>query len=345
MPMIELTPKQVELLRSNGLKTKLYPDRNFYDWQCVWDFFWSALYHGWLDDDVEGRHAAEDLLQAMAQARADDSARERGLEAGEAVLLAPLQEQLLVSLHLPAVIYTGMPDDQWDGIREGLLEAQRAIGHDYLYGDTYSYIQLCFDIVETMDKAKRYSEGGEGARVIDHLMQHKKEVAYALVTKYDPLELQPGEPDGYEIDAYIWESEVIGTYVLKHASVEQASEVVAYVLNRSFRDYLEPFDVEDLARDLLRYLPDDLLDPAEFPSFEADLKPLIDAQFADFEERMPWVIENLRKRAMDEGRDPDYYSYLYDVHFLSTFMSDYAVKKSHTGEVHEPFFELIADEG
>ena len=343
MSMIDLTPRQLELLRRNGLSTRLHPDKSFHEWQCAWDFLWSALYHGWLDDDIEGKHAAEDLLRAMAQARADDSAGERGLDAGEAVLLAPLQERLLASLHLRAVIYTGMPDDEWNEIREGLLAAQRAVDHDYLYEDTYSYIQLCLDTVRSMDEAKRYAEEGETARIIDHLLQHKRKVAYALVTKHDPKGFRPGEPDGDDIDAYIWESGVIGTFVLKRASVEQASEVIAYVLNRSFGDCLESFEVEDLARDLLRWLPDDLMDPEDFPSFEDDLKPLIDGQFEAFEERMPWAIENLRERAMEEGRDLDCYSYLYNVHFLTTFMSDYSVKKHYTGEVHEPFFELVAE--
>ena len=334
--MIDLTPKQVELLRGNGQSTKLYPDKNFYDWQCAWDFLWSALYNGWLDDDAEGAQAAENLLQAMAQARADDSARERGLEAGRAVLIAPLQEQLLVSLHLRAVIYTGMPEDEWNEIREGLLEAQRAVDHDYLYEDTYSYIQLCFDIVEAMDEAKHRVEGGEVGRIIDELMEYKRELGFAILTKYDPLTLCPGEPDGEDIDAYIWEGEVIGTCVCKCDSVDRAATVIAHVLTRSFQVEFEPWEVTMMARELLDRMPDDLVEPDDFPSFEHDIMPIIDRFFSFYESRIQWALDFGRKKAIEERKDPDYYDYLGTVHFLTTFMSDYGVKKQNTGETRHP---------
>ena len=336
MPIIELSPKQVELLRSNGLKTKLYPDRNFYDWQCVWDFFWSALYHGWLDDDDEGRHAAEDLLQAMAQARADESARERGLEAGEAVLLAPLKEQLLVSLHLPAVIYTGLPDDEWDRIKKGLLAALHTVGINDLFEDTYNYMQLCHDIMHDMDGAKRRAEGGEAGRIVDELMEYKRELGFAILTKYDPLCLGPGEEDGEDIDAYIWEGEVIGTCVCKCDSVDRAATVIAHVLTRSFQIEFKPWEVADMARELLDRMPDDLVEPSDFPSFEHDVMPIIDRFFSFYEGRIQWALGLGREKAIEEGREPDYYDYLGTVHFLTTFMSDYGLKKQNTGEIRRP---------
>ena len=341
MATLELEATQLRLLGNNGLSTKLDPCRNYYEWQCAWDFLWSALYRGWLDDDPEGRKAAKGILQAMAQARAEVSARERGLDVGEVVLLAPLQERLLVSLHLRAVIYTGMPDDEWRHIYVSLLDALRSVDNHYLFEDEYSYIQLCFDIRHAMEKAKRYADEGEAARIADDLMDYKRQVTYALVTKYDPFALGPGKPDGEDIDAYIWESGVIGTYVMKRASVEQASQVIAYVLGRSFDEPVEEREVADLARNLLDKLPDDLMEPEDFPSFEDDIKPLIDRQFAGFEERMPWFVKHARERAVSEGMDPDYYDYLYNVHFLTTFMSDYGMRKQNTGEIDEPLFGLV----
>ena len=341
MATLELEATQLRLLGNNGLSTKLDPCRNYYEWQCAWDFLWSALYRGWLDDDPEGRKAAKGILQAMAQARAEVSARERGLDVGEVVLLAPLQERLLVSLHLRAVIYTGMPDDEWRHIYVSLLDALRSVDNHYLFEDEYSYIQLCFDIRHAMEKAKRYADEGEAARIADDLMDYKRQVTYALVTKYDPFALGPGKPDGEDIDAYIWESGVIGTYVMKRASVEQASQVIAYVLGRSFDEPVEEREVADLARNLLDKLPDDLMEPEDFPSFEDDIKPLSDRQFAGFEERMPWFVKHARERAVSEGMDPDYYDYLYNVHFLTTFMSDYGMRKQNTGEFNEPLFGLV----
>lgn len=162
-----------------------------------------------------------------------------------------------------------------------------------------------------------------------------------MVTKYDPLALCPGKPDGEDIDVYIWESGVIGTYVIKRASVEQASRVIAYVLGRSFDEPVEEWEVADLARDLLDRLPDDLMESEDFPSFEDDIKPLIDRQFAGFEDRMPQFIEQARERAVSEGMDPDYYDFLCNVHFLTTFMSDYGMRKQNTGEFNEPLFGLV----
>ena len=334
--MIDLTPKQVELLRGNGQSTKLYPNKNFYDWQCAWDFLWSALFHGWLDDDPEGAQAAEDLLQAMAQARADGSARERGLEAGRAVLLAPLQEQLLVRLHLPAVIYTGLPDEEWKRIKDGLLTALRLSHVDEVFEDTYNYIQLCQDIMDAMDEAKRRVEGGEAGRIIDELMEYKRELGFAILTKYDPLMLCPGEPDGEDIDAYIWEGEVIGTCVCKCDSVDRAATVIAHVLTRSFQVEFEPWEVTMMARELLDRMPEDLVEPDDFPSFEHDVMPIIDRFFSFYEGRIQWALDLGRKQAIEEGRDPDYYDYLGTVHFLTTFMSDYGLKKQNTGEIRRP---------
>ena len=336
MAMIELTPTQHELLRNNGLRVKLYPDKNPYDWYSAWDFLWSALYNGWLDDSDDDRKAAESLLRAMAQAKAEDSAASRGLEAGEAVLLAPLQEQLLVSLHLPAVIYTGLPDEEWERIQNGLLAALRSAGIDDLFEDTYNYVQLCQNTMDDMDKAKRRAEGGEMGRIIDELMEYKRELGFAIRTKYDPLYLEPGKPGGKDIDAYIWEGEVIGAHVFKCDTVERAATVIAYVLSKSFDDAFEYWDVLDIAQELLERMPEDLVEPDDFPSFERDVKPLIDKQFAPYEERLSWSLQSWRDEAVKDGLEPTAYDHLNTIHFLTTFMSDYGLKKLATGETRRP---------
>ena len=241
-----------------------------------------------------------------------------------------------MSLHLPAVIYTGLPDDEWKRIENGLLAALRSVGIDDLFEDTYNYMQLCHNIMHEMDEAKRRAESGEVGRIIDELMEYKRELGFAILTKYDPLCLRPGEPDGEDIDAYIWEGEVIGAYVFRCDTVERAATVIAYVLTKSFDIAFEYWEVLDIAQELLERMPDDLVEPSDFPSFERDIKPLIDQQFAPYEVRLPWSLQKWRGEAVKDGLEPTAYDDLNTIHFLTTFMSDYGLKKLHTGETRRP---------
>lgn len=55
---------------------------------------------------------------------------------------------------------------------------------------------------------------------------------------------------------------------------------------------------------------------------------------------MPWFVERARERAVSEGRDPDYYDFRCNVHFLASFTSDYGLRKQNAGEIDKPFLEL-----
>ena len=334
--MLDLSPIQLEMLPRIGQSTKLDPDKYPYEWQCIWDSLWLNLYKGWLDGYEGYPEAAWELLKLMSQTMAERSARFLGIGAGVAVLLAPLQEELLVSLHLPAVIYTGMPVEEWNGIKNALLAAVKSTEGDYLFEDTYSYIQLCFDTVHAMEQAERRAELGPVAEIIDDLLEYKHELAFALLTKYDPLGLTPGEPYCADVDAYIWEGEVIGDFVFKCNSLARAIQVIVYVLSRSFEVDIEGQEVNDLARELLERMPDDLIEPETFPSFEHDIMPLIDRRFAYFEEYLPKFTERAREIAIQEGLQPEDYADRINVHFLTTFMTNYGVKKYYTGEVRRP---------
>lgn len=128
MTKVNLTAKQSELLSKLVCPGHLDTDMKAYDWLRTWNALWGYLYNGWLDEYPDLKQAARDLIHNMAQARAEDVARECGLEVGEVVALAPLQVELLLSLNLPTTIYTGLPAAEWDYIYDSLMEAQRSVG-------------------------------------------------------------------------------------------------------------------------------------------------------------------------------------------------------------------------
>lgn len=182
------------------------------------------------------------------------------------------QERVLVDLGLPTRINTDVGLVRWSALRGRVTEAMRD-------ADAYRE-QVLAGVLREMDALEpALAQDDEHAREVEEAMVAKMAVARVVMQGADFMGLDPGDPEGAPSDEYDFEAAIIAGALPSRAEPELAARTVSHVLSRSFGVDVDPETASEIGCALLKQMPDDGLDPDDFPW--PVIEEILDRSFAE----------------------------------------------------------------